>query len=152
MDWKDILTAVLLTIIGSVVIAYSILYFQNWMAKKRLLKPLLAEVSHNVGVLKAQEQAIAGLKGIFAPAGLKELNNTSYLALRERGFLGDLPLEIQDKLPYLDFEGKRLALDMLGITVYLDGQNVEVTGVIEPEKQGVRCSSNQEGASPPFSY
>jgi uncharacterized phage infection (PIP) family protein YhgE len=61
------------------------------------------------------------------------------------GFIRD----IQDKLPYLDFEGKRLVLDMLGITVYLDGQNVEVTGVIEPEKQGVRCSSNQEEASPP---
>jgi hypothetical protein len=32
----------------------------------------------------------------------------------------------------LDFEGKRLALDMLGITVYLDGENVEVTGTIDP--------------------
>jgi hypothetical protein len=32
--------------------------------------------------------------------------------------------DMQDKLPLLDFEGKRLALNMLGITVYLDGENV----------------------------
>lgn len=45
--------------------------------------------------------------------------------------------DMQDKLPDLDFEGKRLALDMLGITVWLDGENVEVTGTIEPELTGV---------------
>ncbi len=54
------------------------------------------------------------------------------------GFIRDM----QDKLPNLDFEGKRLALEMLDITVYLDGQNVEVTGTFEPEKQVLRCSSN----------
>ena len=41
--------------------------------------------------------------------------------------------DMQNKLPLLDFEGKRLALDMLGITVYLDGENVEIAGVICPE-------------------
>ncbi|MFC2022038.1 recombinase family protein [Chloroflexota bacterium] len=51
------------------------------------------------------------------------------------GFIRD----IQDKLTDLDFEGKRLALDMLGITVWLDGENVEVTGVIKPEKQVVHA-------------
>jgi hypothetical protein len=40
---------------------------------------------------------------------------------------------MQDKLSNLDFESKRLALDALDITVWLDGQNVEVTGIIEPE-------------------
>ncbi|MFC1995018.1 recombinase family protein [Chloroflexota bacterium] len=50
---------------------------------------------------------------------------------------------MQKGLPELDFEGKRLALDMLGITVWLDGENVEVTGVIEPEAYQLRCSSNQ---------
>jgi len=30
----------------------------------------------------------------------------------------------------LDFESKRQVLDMLGITVWLDGENVEITGVI----------------------
>ena len=45
--------------------------------------------------------------------------------------------DIQGKLPNLDFEGKRLALDMLGITVWLDGEKVEITGAIEPEKVGV---------------
>ena len=41
--------------------------------------------------------------------------------------------DIQDKLPNLDLEGKRLALDMLGITVWVDGESVEVTGVIDTE-------------------
>ncbi len=50
--------------------------------------------------------------------------------------------DMQKRLPELDFEGKRLALDMLGITVYLDGENVEITGVIDPEKQVLRCPSN----------
>ncbi len=45
--------------------------------------------------------------------------------------------DIQDKLPNLDFEGKRLVLDMLGITAWLDDDNVEVTGTIEPEKVSV---------------
>ena len=40
--------------------------------------------------------------------------------------------DMQDKLPNLDYEGKRLALDMLDITVWLDGENVEVIGIIEP--------------------
>ncbi len=64
--------------------------------------------------------------------------------------------DMQDKLPDLDFEGKRLALDMLGITVWLDGENVEVTGVIEPELAGVTlhtqsCSLEQRYTIP-FSF
>jgi len=53
---------------------------------------------------------------------------------------------MQDKLPNLDFEGKRLAFDMLGITVYLNDHDVEITGIIEPEPkldivhQSSRCS------------
>jgi hypothetical protein len=54
------------------------------------------------------------------------------------GFIED----VQKRLAELDFEGKRLALDMLGITVWLDGENVKVTGVIDPEKQVLRCPSN----------
>ena len=50
--------------------------------------------------------------------------------------------DIQKRLSELDFEGKRLALDMLGITVWLDGENVEVTGIIDPKKQALRCPSN----------
>jgi len=41
--------------------------------------------------------------------------------------------DMQDKLPNLDFEGKRLALDMLGIIVWLDGLNVEITGALDLE-------------------
>jgi len=40
---------------------------------------------------------------------------------------------IQDQIINLDFEGKRQVLDMLGITVWLDGETVEVTGTIDPE-------------------
>jgi hypothetical protein len=37
---------------------------------------------------------------------------------------------IREKLSTLDFETKRTALDMLDIKVWIDGYNVEVTGVI----------------------
>ncbi|MFC1869688.1 recombinase family protein [Chloroflexota bacterium] len=52
----------------------------------------------------------------------------------------------QEKLPTLDFEGNRLALDMLGITVYINDHDIEITGVIEPElkldivRPSSRCS------------
>jgi hypothetical protein len=36
---------------------------------------------------------------------------------------------------YLTLERKQLALDMLNIILWLDGEDVEVTGVMEPEKQ-----------------
>lgn len=55
-----------------------------------------------------------------------------------------------DKLPLLDFEGKRLALDMLGIIVYLNEHNIEITGKIEPNRkldivhQSSQCSYNGE--------
>jgi len=39
--------------------------------------------------------------------------------------------DIQKRLPELDFEGRRLALDMLDITVYLDNENVEIKGIID---------------------
>ncbi|MDO8491349.1 MAG: recombinase family protein [Dehalococcoidia bacterium] len=45
------------------------------------------------------------------------------------GFIRDM----QDKLPLLDFEGKRLALEMLGIMIWLDGETVEITGTIDTE-------------------
>ena len=37
---------------------------------------------------------------------------------------------LRQKLTTLDFEAKRMALDMLGIKVWLDGKNVEITGVL----------------------
>ena len=39
--------------------------------------------------------------------------------------------DIQKRLPELDFEGKRLAFDMLDITVWLDNDNIEITGTID---------------------
>jgi hypothetical protein len=40
---------------------------------------------------------------------------------------------IRQKLDTVDFDMKRLALDMLNIKVWLDGSNVEVTGTIPVE-------------------
>jgi len=37
---------------------------------------------------------------------------------------------MREQLTRLDFEAKRMALDMLGIKVWLDGHNVEITGVL----------------------
>ena len=36
---------------------------------------------------------------------------------------------------------------MLGIMVWLDGQNVEVTGTIEPELQVLRCTHHPDVCS-----
>ena len=53
---------------------------------------------------------------------------------------------MQGRISALDFEGKRLVLDMLGVTVWLDGEAVEVTGTIDPENDlqpVLRCTRNQ---------
>jgi len=50
---------------------------------------------------------------------------------------------MQKRLPELDFQGKRLALDMLDITVYLDGESVEITGVISSEDSSIVFISSQ---------
>ena len=43
---------------------------------------------------------------------------------------------IQEKLTTLDFETKRIALDMLSIKVWVDCNNVEIAGTI-PIAEGV---------------
>lgn len=50
--------------------------------------------------------------------------------------------DIQKRLPGLDFEGKRLALDMLGITVWLDNETVEITGTIPTEANVIVTSQS----------
>jgi hypothetical protein len=52
---------------------------------------------------------------------------------------------MQIKLPDIGYEGKRMALDMLGITVYLDGENVELTGTLDPSI----VLTPSEGRQPP---
>jgi hypothetical protein len=37
---------------------------------------------------------------------------------------------MQSRIGTLDFEGKRQVLDMLDITVWLDGETIEITGVL----------------------
>jgi len=41
---------------------------------------------------------------------------------------------MQHKLSNIDFESKRLALDVLDITVWFDGENVEITGFMPTEE------------------
>jgi hypothetical protein len=53
--------------------------------------------------------------------------------------------DIQKRLPGLDFKGKRLALEMLNITVWVDGEAVEITGTIEPECGIVTTHSSVSG-------
>ena len=43
---------------------------------------------------------------------------------------------MQSRMGVLDFEGKRQVLDMLNITVWLDGETIEITGVL-PVADGV---------------
>jgi GGDEF domain-containing protein len=45
--------------------------------------------------------------------------------------LGDFIERIQSRISGLDFEGKRLALDMLDVKVWLDEDSVEITGIID---------------------
>ncbi|MFC2018699.1 recombinase family protein [Chloroflexota bacterium] len=49
---------------------------------------------------------------------------------------------VQEKLTTLDFDMKRLALDMLNIKVWIDGQDVEVTGTIPIEDAVVVTKSS----------
>ena len=77
-------------------------------------------------------------------AQLKASQNAVINVPQLEGFIRDM----LDKLPLLDFEGKRLALDMLGIIVYLNEQDIEITGIIEPKPkldivhQSSRCLCN----------
>jgi hypothetical protein len=52
---------------------------------------------------------------------------------------------MQERISKVDIEGKRLALDMLGITVWVDSGNVEVTGTIDP---GIVLTPSFAGYSP----
>jgi hypothetical protein len=38
----------------------------------------------------------------------------------------------QNQLPDMNYEGKRQVLDMLGITIRLDRESIEITGIIDP--------------------
>jgi len=56
---------------------------------------------------------------------------------------------IQKHLPKLDFEGKRQTLDMLGIKVWLDGENVEITGVLPVTDDVIVHTQSSRCYSPP---
>jgi hypothetical protein len=59
---------------------------------------------------------------------LKDSKNSAISVPKIEDFIRD----IQYKLPFLDFEGKRLALDVPDITIWIDGENVEATGIADP--------------------
>ncbi|MFC1943615.1 hypothetical protein ACFLWO_03445 [Chloroflexota bacterium] len=49
---------------------------------------------------------------------------------------------VQERLTTLDFDMKRLALDMLNIKVWLDGEAIEITGTIPVEDADVVTKSS----------
>ena len=49
---------------------------------------------------------------------------------------------IRQKLTTPDFETKRQVLDMLGIKVWLDGENIEITGTIPVEDSAIVTKSS----------
>ena len=49
---------------------------------------------------------------------------------------------VREKLTTLDFDMKRLALDMLNIKVWIDGLNVEITGNIPTENAAIVTTSS----------
>jgi hypothetical protein len=51
--------------------------------------------------------------------------------------------DMQGRLPSLNFEDRRMVLDMLGIMVYLDGGKVEITGTIDPQDSGIVLTSSR---------
>ena len=56
--------------------------------------------------------------------------------------LEDYVQRIREELTTLDFDMKRLALDMLNIKVWLDDHNVEITGTIPVEDADVVTKSS----------
>ncbi|MFC1951591.1 recombinase family protein [Chloroflexota bacterium] len=51
---------------------------------------------------------------------------------------------VREKLTDLDFDMKRLALDMLNVKIWVDGSNVEITGTIPVENSEVVTTSSKE--------
>ncbi len=97
--------------------------------------------TENKRLNKARETLIARKKEL--EARIKACQDTIINVPNLEAFIK----QIQAGVANLDFEGKRLALDMLNIIVWLDGENIEITGIIEPEKAVARCVSNQNGSA-----
>jgi hypothetical protein len=49
---------------------------------------------------------------------------------------------MRERISALDFEAKRMALDMLSIKVWLDGDHVEVTSVIPVEDAAIATTQS----------
>jgi len=64
-------------------------------------------------------------------ADLEAQVKTSKDAILNIPKMKDLLLYIQDRIADVDFNSKRQALEMLGIVVWLDGENIEITGVLD---------------------
>jgi hypothetical protein len=97
-NWAEIGITVLLTVAGSVAIAFSTIWFQSITTKRLSLNSLLSEVSHNVLLVNEHKEQIEGLKGIHAPEGLKELQINAYSKVQERGYISNMPRELRDRI------------------------------------------------------
>jgi hypothetical protein len=97
-NWGEIAITVLLTVAGSVAIAFSTIWFQDRTTKKLSLNSLLSEVRHNTLLVNQHKKQIEDLKGIHAPEGLKELQIDAYLKVREMGYILNMPEELRLEL------------------------------------------------------
>ncbi len=75
-------------------------------------------------------------------AALKTQIQASYEATDTLPKLEEYIQLVREKLTALDFDMKRLALDMLNIKIWLDGPNVEITGTIPVEESDVVTTSS----------
>jgi hypothetical protein len=64
-------------------------------------------------------------------ADLETQIKASQNAIIDKAQMKDFIQLLQSSITKDDFEGKRQALEMLSITVWLDGENVEITGVLD---------------------
>ena len=64
-------------------------------------------------------------------AELETQIKTSQNAIIDEAQMKDFIELLQGRIARDDYDGKRQALEMLGITVWLDGQEVEITGKID---------------------
>jgi site-specific DNA recombinase len=87
--------------------------------------------SENKRLNKARETLTAHLSALKAQ--LKASEDAIISIPKIESFLERL----RTRLATLDFEDKRQVLNMLDITVWLDGQYVEITGVVDPEDSAI---------------
>ena len=98
---------------------------QHWLLQWALKEfPQDMVETENRRLNKAREALKAQQAGLQVQ--VKASQDTAVSIPKLEDFIGHM----QDRIANLDFEGKRQMLDMLDITVWLDGEKVEITGLL----------------------